>query len=443
MNDATAGLSMAQVAGPGFIVVGIARDRVPSALSDQLFLDPASAPMVLSRLKAVGIESVVLLATCDRTEAVAHHANPDALAEAFATVVALVANIPRATVEGALHRFEGARAVERLMSIAGGIESTLPGEPEVLAQVRDAIAASAAVDMLGAELDRLSQAALAFGKRVRTETAVGRHVVSIASAAVGVAREVFGDLAKSSALILGASEAAMVIAGRLRDGGLQRLTVTDPNEGRVAPLAREIGARVAPYAGLDAELAEADIVVAGIGRGGYVIDAPSIDAALRRRRRRPMFLVDVGVPADIAPDVHRLEGAFLYTLADLERIAEAGLARRREAAAEASAMAAEAASEFLLAEAERTAVPALLALRQQFEAARADLLSERPGLSADEATRLLIARLLHGPALALKAIARGSDSETLDAAALVRMIARLFGDHGPSGKGPKTPKESA
>ncbi|MGZ6253624.1 MAG: glutamyl-tRNA reductase, partial [Candidatus Binataceae bacterium] len=120
-----------------------------------------------------------------------------------------------------------------------------------------------------------------------------------------------------------------------------------------------------------------------------------------------------------------------------------GLARRREAAAEASAMAAEAASEFLLAEAERSAVPALLALRQQFEAARADLLSERPGLSADEATRLLIARLLHGPALALKAIARGSDSETLDAAALVRMIARLFGDHGPSGKGPKTPKESA
>jgi len=442
MTDATAGLSMAQVAGPGFVVVGVARDRVPSAVADQIFLDPASAPMVLSRLKAAGIDSVVLLVTCDRTEAVAHHPNPDVLAETFTAVVASVADIPRATIAAALHRFEGARAVERLMAIAGGIESTLPGEPEVLAQVRDAIATSAAVDMLGAELDRLSQAALAFGKRVRTETAVGRHVVSIASASVGVAREVFGNLAKSSALILGASEAAMVIAGRLRDAGLQRLTVTDPSEGRVAPMAREIGARIAPFSGFDAELAEADIVVSGIGRGGYLIDVPRVDAALRRRRRRPMFLVDVGVPADIAPDVHRLEGAFLYTLADLERIAEAGLARRREAAAEASAMAAEAAAEFLLSEAERSAVPALVALREQFEAARTELLAERPGLSADEATRLLVARLLHGPALALKALARGNGAEALDGPALVRMIARLFGDHRPSGKAPKTPKES-
>jgi len=232
----------------------------------------------------------------------------------------------------------------------------------------------------------------------------------------------------------------MVIAGRLRDGGLQRLTVTDPSEGRVAPLAREIGARVAPFSGLDAELAEADIVVSGIGRGGYLVTAPQVDAALRQRRRRPMFLVDVGVPADIAPDVHRLDGAFLYTLADLERIAEAGLARRREAAAEASAMAAEAAAEFLLAEAERSAVPALRALRERFDAVRADLLAERPGLSADEATRLLVARLLHGPALALKAMARGSDAETLDGPALVRMIARLF---GRDENRPKPPQEGA
>lgn len=442
MTDATAGLAMAQVAGPGFVVVGVARDRVPAAVADELILDPASAPMVLERLKAAGINSAVLIATCDRTEVIAHHRDPQAVAGAFAAVVAAVAGVPRDRLASLFHRFDGARAVERLMSITGGIESTLPGEPEVLAQVRDAIAMSGAFDMLGAEMDRLSKAALAFGKRVRTETDVGRHVVSIASAAVGVAREVFGDLAKSSALIIGASEAAMVIAGRLRGAGLQRLTVSDPSEGRVAPLAREIGARIAPFSGFDAELAEADIVVTGVGRGGYLIDVPRADAALRRRRRRPMFLVDVGVPADIAADVHRLEGAFLYTLSDLERVAEAGLARRREAAAEASAMAAEATAEFLLDEAERSAVPALIALREQFESARAELLAERPGLSADEATRLLVARLLHGPALALKAMARGSTPEALDGPALVRMIARLFGDR-PPGKDMKTPKESA
>jgi glutamyl-tRNA reductase len=155
-----------------------------------------------------------------------------------------------------------------------------------------------------------------------------------------------------------------------------------------------------------------------------------------------MFLVDVGVPADIAPDVHRLEGAFLYSLADLERIAEAGLALRREAAAEASAMAAEAAADFLLTEAERNAVPALKALRGRFEEVRLELLAERPGLSADEATRLLVARLLHGPAMALKALARGADVEALDGATLVRMIARLFGP-GRQDTASKGPKEGA
>lgn len=431
----------AVAAGPaGFVAVGVSRDRVSSAMADALSLDPANAPMFLDRLKAAGCENAILLATCDRTEAIANPSDPAQFADVFTEILASLTASDRASIDGVVHRFDGARAIERLMAIAGGIESTLPGEPEVLAQVREAIAASAAIGMLGPELDRLGQSALAFGKRVRTETAVGRHVVSIASAAVGVAREVFGDLAPASALILGASEAAMVIAGRLRDGGLQRLTVMDPNEGRVILMAREIGARVAPFAGLGAELAEADIVVAGLGHGGYLVTVPEVDAALRHRRRRPMFFVDVGVPADISPDVHRLEGAFLYSLADLERIADAGLARRREAAAEVSAMAAEAAAEFLLTEAERTAVPALTALRERFEDVRTELLAERPGLSADEATRLLIARLLHGPALALKALARGTDAETLDGATLLRIIARLFGSDRRDG-GSKASKE--
>jgi glutamyl-tRNA reductase len=427
-------------AGPaGFIAVGVSRDRVSSAMADALALDPANAPMFIDRLKAAGCENAILLATCDRTEAFAVPADPEKFVATFKEILGALTASEDSLVDSVVHRFDGARAIERLMAIAGGIESTLPGEPEVLAQVREAVAASVATGMMGPELDRLGQSALAFGKRVRTETAVGRHVVSIASAAVGVAREVFGDLTPVSALVLGASEAAMVIAGRLRDGGLQRLTVMDPNEGRVILMAREIGARVAPFSGLQAELAEADIVVAGLGHGGYLVSVAEADAALRRRRRRPMFFVDVGVPADIAPDVHRLEGAFLYSLADLERIADAGLARRREAAAEVSAMAAEAAAEFLLAEAERTAVPALTALRERFEGVRTELLAERPGLSADEATRLLVARLLHGPALALKAIARGTDAETLDGASLLRMIARLFGS-APDG-GPKSAKE--
>ena len=427
-------------AGPaGFIAVGVARDRVSSAMADALALDPANAPMFIDRLKAAGCENAILLATCDRTEAIAAPTDPERFIAAFTDILASLTASDPASLDGVVHRFEGARAVERLMAIAGGIESTLPGEPEVLAQVREAIAASAATGMLGSELDRLGQSALAFGKRVRTETAVGRHVVSIASAAVGVAREVFGDLTPVSALMLGASEAGMVISGRLRDGGLQRLTVMDPNEARVMLMAREIGARVAPFSGLDVELAEADIVVAGLGHGGYLVSVVAAEAALRRRRRRPMFFIDVGVPADVAPDVHRLEGAFLYSLADLERIADAGLARRREAAAEVSAMAAEAASDFLLTEAERTAVPALTALRARFEGVRAELLEERPGLAADEATRLLVARLLHGPAMALKAMARGTDAETLDGATLLRMIARLFGT-GPDGA-PKGAKE--
>lgn len=399
---------------------------MPPALAERLLPDRPDSAALVEGLKRSGADQVLVLATCDRAEAIALHSEPEILRDAFADILSAATGVDETTVKALLHRFDGARAVERLMAIAGGLESTLLGEPQVLAQVREAVAVAAAAGTLGPELDRLAQATLAFGKRVRSETAVGRHVVSIASATIGVAREVFGDLGSASALVLGASEAGMVIAARLRDAGLARLTVADPSDARAALMGRETGARIGSFAELDPELAEADIVVAGVGRGGYLLDGPRVDAALRRRRRRPMFLVDVGAPADIAPDVHRLEGAFLYTLTDLERVAEEGLARRREAALEASAMAAEAASDFLLTEAERAAVPALCALRDCFEAVRAELLAEKPGLTGDEATRLLIARLLHGPATALKAEARAPDAETLDAGALVRIIARLF-----------------
>lgn len=411
---------------PSFVIVGVSRARLPPALAERLLPDRPDTKALLDHLKRAGSDQVLLLATCDRAEVVALHAEPEMLSAALAAALSAASGIDSATVAAAFQRLDGTRAVERLMAIAGGLESTLLGEPQVLAQVREAVATASAAGCIGPELDRLAQAALAFGKRVRTETAVGRHVVSIASATVGVAREVFGDLGAASALVLGASEAGMVIAARLREAGLAKLTVADPSEVRAALTGRETGARIASFAELDVELPEADIVVSGVGRGGYLLDIPRVDAALRRRRRRPMFLVDVAAPADIAPDVHRLEGAFLYTLADLEKIAEQGLARRREAAIDAAAMAAEAAADFLLAEAERAAVPALRALRERFEAVRAELLAERPDLSADEATRLLIARLLHGPAAALKAEVRASAVEGLDAAALVRIIARLF-----------------
>jgi glutamyl-tRNA reductase len=219
-----------------------------------------------------------------------------------------------------------------------------------------------------------------------------------------------------------------LVAGELLAGGLGDLTAVHPTEARAQASARALNCHFAPYDNLVSRLAAADVVLASLGRRQHVLSADMVTAALRQRRRRPVFIVDAGIPGDVEPAVNRIDAAFLYDLNDLERVAMEGRSNREaEARAAWRIIDAEVAA-FLHGRAERKAAPALTRLRAHFEEVRAGALADAGG-DAERATRLLVNRLLHGPSRALRALAAGrlgGEAGAFDLAEAARTLDHLF-----------------
>jgi glutamyl-tRNA reductase len=282
--------------------------------------------------------------------------------------------------------------------------------------------------MMGAEFDGLLQAAYGAAKQVRSETAIGQRPVSIAAAAVEVSREVHGDLGSCSGLLIGLGEMGEMVAGKLRDAGLGGLAVTHRTPSRAEPLARTLDANVVPFESLDEALTTADVVITCAGLGAYTVTFEVMEEALKRRRQRPVFVIDLAVPRDADPAIEALDSLFLYDSDDLEGVARAGLAERETVAAEAWRIVDQGLAAFAKARARRTRTPAINALRRRFEALRQEVLAENRGADAEEVTRLLINRLLHDPSEALGDGAAFDEYHGADAEHLVRRLFRLDGD---------------
>ena len=418
------GESFSPTSSGDVFVVGVDHRTCPTGLRERLFLSEATLPAFLAGLRAEGLDQALVVSTCDRTEVVGWHGDgAEAVARAARRLAAL-GGFGEAELAGLLTIRHGWAAVEHVFAVAASLESAIVGEPQVLGQVREAYRQAAAAGLIGGELDRVMQGAFAAAKRVRTETTIGARAVSIAAAALQVAREVHGALDRRSALFVGAGEMAEMFADKLREAGVSRFLVADSLAVRAQTTAKRLNAHVYGLDDLESAVAEADIVLCALGRGSVVVTSDLVRAALRRRRQRPLFLVDAAVPGDIAPAVNDVEEAFLYSLDDLENVAREGRAQRDQAAADAWMILRASVADHLRAAAARDAVPAIAALRGHFEATRARLLAEQPSLSAEEATRLLINRLLHTPSEALRSLAtEGQSPETL--------LDRLFGLSDP------------
>jgi len=401
-------------------VVGVDHRSCPAVLRERLFLSEAALPAFLAALRADGLDQALVISTCDRTEVIGWHGDGgEAVARAARRLAALGA-FGDADLAALLAIRHGPAALEHVFAVAASLESGIVGEPQVLGQVREAYRQAATAGLIGGELDRVMQGAFAAAKRVRTETTIGERAVSIAAAALQVAREVHGALDRRSALFVGAGEMAEMFADKLREAGVSRFLVADSLAVRAQTTAKRLGAHVYGLDDLETAVAEADIVLCALGRGSVIVGPDLVRAALRRRRQRPLFLVDAAVPGDIAPAVNDVEEAFLYSLDDLENVAREGRAKRDEAAAAAWTILRASVADHLRAAAARDAVPAIASLRAHFETTRARLLAEQPNLSAEEATRLLINRLLHAPSEALRAMTvAGQQPEDL--------LNRLFG----------------
>jgi len=407
------------------IIIGANHRSSSLALRDALFVDDATQPAFLTALREAGLAQAVVLSTCDRVEVLALHSDADYVEEAVQVVFAARAGVTLSSLSGQLYTLADDAAVRHCFAVTSSLDSQIIGEPHVLGQVKACHRLAREAGMCGPELEALLGAAYATAKRVRHETAVAERPVSIASAAVQFARDLHGEIAECEALLVGAGDMGELVAESLLAAGLRRLVVTAPRHSRAEALARSLDCHVAAFADLPQLLAEADIVLTAVGGRNTVIVAEQVHQALRKRRRKPIFLVDAGIPGDIDPAVNRVDGAYLYDLTDLERVAMEGRATREAAAREAWAIVDAELLAFVRGRAARAAVPAIVALRGRFEVVREQVLADAGG-DADKATRLLIHRLLHEPSEAMKEIAAGGDAARGQWEAAEQLLRQLF-----------------
>ncbi|MDH3234794.1 MAG: glutamyl-tRNA reductase [Alphaproteobacteria bacterium] len=406
-------------------VVGANHHSSSIMLRDELFVPDGAVPEVLRALKAKGVPQAIVLSTCDRVEVQAAAPEPAKAAEAVIAVLTGRVDKLDADAGRQFYTLAGDDAARHIFAVAASLDSQVIGEPQVLGQVKAGHKLAKSAGMVGSELDGAVQAAFAVAKQIRTETAIGEAPVSMAAAAVQVARDLHGALTKRSALLLGDGEMGELTAEQLRSAGLGRLTVSLPSPARGQAAARRLDCHEAPFETLPALLDESDIVLAALGGRSYTVGAEMIEAALDRRRRRPILLIDAGVPGDIDPAVERIDDAFRFSLDDLERVALSGRARREDAAHEAWSILEAGLAEYQRGRLERGAVPAIEGLRAHFEAVRREVLDEAGGGDAEAVSRRLINRLLHEPSTELRAIA--AEDGNARAQETASLLDRLFG----------------
>ncbi len=411
------------------IVVGVNHQTGGLGLRDKLFVEDAQVPGFLAGLKGRGLDQAIVISTCDRIDVVTAAADPDAARVVVVDALAVHGGLERAEVDGAIYLHAREDAVRHLFRVCASLDSVVVGEPQVLGQVKACHRLARDAGAVPGELESLMQSAYASAKRVRTETDIGERPVSIAAVAASVARDVHGDLSTATGLVLGTGDMGELVGDELRKAGLGRLTVCDAGPLSAMALAAGLEAEYVPTDGLAEALAEADVIISAVGGRRQPLTADMVRAALKARRYRPQFIVDASLPRDVEPAVDRIDDAFLYDLADLERLALDGQAGRRNAAEAAATIVDEGVAAYLADQRARSATPALSALRRHVEVLREEALREAGG-DAERATHILIQRLLHAPSVRLREMAADGG----DVASSENLIRTLFGI-APDGNG--------
>ena len=377
------------------VLVGTSHHRAPVEVREQVALDRDEAQALAARLAAEGCEAVCL-STCNRTELYVAAADAEA---AEREAVAVLASLEE-EVEPALYRLHDRAAAHHLFRVAAGLDSLVPGEGEILGQVR----AAHELGTTGPLLDRVFRQALHAGRKVRAQTAIGQSPASVSAAAAALAEQVFGSLEGRSILLLGAGKVSEQASRNLRSRGAEITLVANSKTARER---------------IHEELAAVDVLIASTSAPGLVLEAATVAQALRSRRGRRLLLVDLAVPRDLDPAIGALDGCYLYDIDDLEQIVVETLSLRRREAERAEAIVAAEAERFHEWHASLDVVPAIASLRARAEEIReAELqkaesllgrLDESQRRAVEAVTAQIVNKLLHLPTVRMKQAAAAAD----------------------------------
>jgi len=413
------------------VAVGINHRTAPVQLREALDfrrdgLDAAHAALARCEL----VREAVLVSTCNRSEIYAA-VHGDAVADACARFMADYHGVAWEALAPHLFVLRGADAARHLFRVAAGLESLVVGEPQILGQVKDAFAASERCKRSGALTNRVFATAFTVGKRVRSETGLGEGAVSVSYAAIALARKIFRGLEGRDVLVLGAGEMAELTGVHLQAQQVRAITIASRTLATAEELAGKLGGRAVPWASLSDALRQADIVVSATGAAEAVLTTRMVEDAMRARRSRPLFIIDIAVPRDVEADAGSLEQVFLYNIDDLQAIVQENLSRRDAELTRADAIVAEELAKFSTWLQSRRIVPTVVALRERFEQVRqAELRRLEPRLAGlppearlkvDEITHLIVEKLLLTPTEQLKSL--GDDATLVSYA---DAVSRLF-----------------
>jgi glutamyl-tRNA reductase len=380
-------------------LIGISHHRTPVEVRERVAFDADTAAKLARRLAGDGGEAVCL-STCNRTELYL------AAADVEEAERALHAH------ELEVYRLRDEAAARHLFRVAAGLDSLVPGEGEILGQVRGAYEAGAT----GPLLDRLFRQALHAGRKARVETAIGESPASVSAAAAALAERVFGDLRGRRIVLVGAGKVSELAARNLLSRGAQIAFVANRSLDRAGSLASRFGAEALTLDRLPTELEQADVVVCSTSAPGFVLARPDVERAVRARKGRPLLFVDLAVPRDVDPEITGLDGCDLYDIDDLEAVVAETLAGRRREADRAEAIVADEAERFRAWQASLDVVPAIASLRALAEEIRAGelarvsrRLSEGELRAVEAATAAFVNKLLHLPTVRMKEAAATAD----------------------------------
>lgn len=385
--------------------LGINHKTAPVALREQVAFAPEQVPFALRELAAVAnVTDAVILSTCNRTELYFNGSTEQA-----EQVIAWLSDFHKLTslqLQPHLYLYQQQDAASHLMRVAAGLDSLVLGEPQILGQVKQAYNQSRQAGTINPQFERLFQKTFAIAKQVRTDTDIGANAVSVAFVAVSLAKQIFGKLDHVSVLLIGAGETIELVARHLKEQGATKLTVANRTYERGLQMAEPFGADVVTLAQVPSVLSKADIVISSTASTLPIVGKGMVEQALKARRHKPMFLVDLAVPRDIEAQVAELDDAYLYTVDDLQTIIAQNRESRQQAAQQAELIIDQGVAEFQQWQVLQGNVDWVRDYRQQCEQIKNELLAkavnqlvagqEPEKVMAELATKLSN-RLMHSP----------------------------------------------
>lgn len=393
--------------------IAFGADRLPSALKDLIH--------------GCGAKEAAIVSTCNRTEIYAHS---ECVRENLIEWLSTFHQLPIEAIAPYVYAHQDELAIRHLMRVACGLDSMVLGEPQILGQIKDAFTVAQDAQALGPVLGRLFQHTFSVAKQVRTDTQIGASPVSVAFAAVNLAKQIFGDFSQKTALLIGAGETIELCARHLQGSGLRQVIVANRSIERAHHLAEQFGGLAIGLTEIPTHLHKADIVISSTASPLPVLGKGAVEQALKQRKRRPIFMVDIAVPRDIEPQVADLQDVYLYTVDDLKSVIDEGQKSRAAAAEQAEEIINLQVGHFLEWVQLQTGAELIKSYRHQAEVTRDDVLFRAKALMAagkspEEAMEFLAHtltnRIIHRPTVVLREACASGDL------ALVHSVQNVLG----------------